>query len=182
MYWRKAPCSPWRGERSEFAGAYWGVRAFVAFDPIDLPRIQEVAVNPAMLFFTLLVAIATGVLCGLAPAWRSSRQDLNETLKEGSERQGDRPSRTRARSALAIAQIALSIVLLSGGAFCCAASSNVSACPWASGLRVFWRSNSPGRSARRSMTCWSVSARCPGSNSRARPPHFPTIRPIRGAP
>ena len=96
-------------------GAYWGVHAFVAFHPIDLPRIEEVAVNPAMLLLALMVAIATGVLCGLAPAWRSSRQDLNETLKEGSERQGDRPSRARARSALGIAQIALSIVLLTGG-------------------------------------------------------------------
>jgi putative ABC transport system permease protein len=94
-------------------GAYWGVRAFVAFDPVDLPRIREVAVNPSMLLFALIVAIATGLLCGLAPAWRSSRPDLNEALKEGSERQGGGPFRTRVRSGLAIAQIALSMVLLS---------------------------------------------------------------------
>ncbi len=94
------------------AWAYWGVRAFVAFDPVKLPRIQEIAVNPSMLFFTLLVAISTGVLCGLSPALRSSRPDLNETLKEGSERRGSGPTRTRAPSVLAIVQIALSMVLL----------------------------------------------------------------------
>ena len=94
--------------------AYVGVRAFVAFDPVKLPRIQEIAVNPSMLLFTMLVAISTGVVCGLAPAWRSSRPDLNETLKEGGERQGGTPSRTRFRSALAIVQIALSMVLLTG--------------------------------------------------------------------
>jgi putative ABC transport system permease protein len=94
------------------AWAYLGVQAFVALDPIKLPRIQEIAVNASMLLFTLLVAISTGMLCGLAPALRSSRLDLNETLKEGSERKGGRPSRTRASSALAIVQVALSMVLL----------------------------------------------------------------------
>jgi len=53
--------------------AYMGVRAFVAFDPVKLPRLQEIAVNPSMLLFTLLVAVATGMLFGLAPALRSSR-------------------------------------------------------------------------------------------------------------
>jgi putative ABC transport system permease protein len=92
--------------------AYWGVRAFVALDPVNLPRLQEIAVNSRMLLFTLLTAISTGVLCGLAPALRSSRPGLNETLKEGSERLGSGPSRTRFRSVLAIGQIALSMVLL----------------------------------------------------------------------
>ena len=95
-------------------GAYWGVRAFVTFDPVHLPRVHEIAVDPRMLVFTLLVSIATGLLFGLAPALRSSRLDLNETLKEGAERYGDKPSHTLARSALAIAQIVLSIVLLTG--------------------------------------------------------------------
>jgi predicted permease len=96
------------------AGAYWGVYAFVAFDPVKLPRLQEIAVNPAMLLFTLLVSISTGLLFGLAPALRSSRLDLNETLKDGSERHRGKPFHTRARGALAVVQIALSIVVLTG--------------------------------------------------------------------
>jgi predicted permease len=95
-------------------GAYLGVRAFVAFDPVKLPRIQEIAINPSMLLFTLLVAITTGVLSGMAPAFRSSRPDLNETLKNGLEHHGGGPSFKLARGALAIAEIALSIVLLTG--------------------------------------------------------------------
>ena len=94
------------------AAAYWSVRAFVALDPVKLPRIQEVAVNPSILLFTLLVAVSTGVLCGVAPALRFSRPDLNETLKEGSERLGSQPSRTRVSGVLAIAQIAMSLMLL----------------------------------------------------------------------
>lgn len=93
------------------AWAYLGVRAFVALDPVKLPRIEEVAVNPAMLLFTLFVAIATGMFCGLTPALRSSRPNLDGTLKEGSEHVGGRAP-ARARSMLAVAQIALSLVLL----------------------------------------------------------------------
>jgi putative ABC transport system permease protein len=94
--------------------AYFGVRAFVVLDPVKLPRIQEVAVNPSMLLFTFLVSVCTGILFGLAPALRSATLDLNEELKEGSERQYGRPSRLRGRSALAVAQVALSVVLLAG--------------------------------------------------------------------
>ena len=94
--------------------AYFGVRAFVALDPVKLPRIQEVAVNPRMLLFTLLSSLFTGILFGLAPALRSSSPELNEELKEGSERQWGKPSRSRGRSALAVAQVALSVVLLTG--------------------------------------------------------------------
>ena len=94
--------------------AYLGVQAFVAIDPVKLPRIQEVAVNPRMLLFTLFVAVVTGILFGLAPALRSSKPELNEELKEGSERQCGKPSRSRGRSALAVVQVALSVVLLTG--------------------------------------------------------------------
>jgi putative ABC transport system permease protein len=94
--------------------AYVGVRAFVAFDPVKLPRIEEIAVNPRMLFFTLLVSVFTGVLFGLAPALRSSKPDLNEELKDGSERQSGKSFHSRGRTALAVAQVALSVVLLTG--------------------------------------------------------------------
>lgn len=96
------------------AGAYLGMRAFVAFDPVKLPRIQEITVNTSMLLFTLLVAVSTGVLFGLAPALRSSSPDLNESLKDGSERHCGKPSRTFGRSLLAVVQVALSILLLTG--------------------------------------------------------------------
>jgi putative ABC transport system permease protein len=94
--------------------AYLGVRAFVAFDPVKLPRIEEIAVNPRMLLFTLLIAVFTGVLFGLAPALRSSKPDLNGELKDGSERQCGKSSHSRGRSVLAVVQVALSVMLLTG--------------------------------------------------------------------
>ena len=97
------------------AWAYWGVRLFVSLDPLQLPRIHEIAVDSGMLLFTLVVAVSTGVLFGLAPALRVSRPDLNETLKDGSERQASSGAgQNRLRSLLAVAQIALAIVLLTG--------------------------------------------------------------------
>ncbi len=95
------------------AWAWSAVRAFVALDPLELPRLQEVAVDASLLLFTLAVAAATGILFGLAPALRISRPDLNEALKEGSERQAFAgPGRNRALGALAVAQLAFAIVLL----------------------------------------------------------------------
>ncbi len=94
--------------------AYLGVRAFVAFDPVKLPRIEEIAVNPRMLLFTLLLAVFTGILFGLAPALRSSSSDLNEELKDGSERQCGKSFHSRGRSVLAVVQVALSVMLLTG--------------------------------------------------------------------
>jgi putative ABC transport system permease protein len=67
------------------AGTYWLVRAFVALDPIQLPRVHEIAVDRGVMLFASLAAILTGVLFGLWPALRASRLDLNKALKEGSK-------------------------------------------------------------------------------------------------
>ncbi|MCP5119362.1 MAG: FtsX-like permease family protein, partial [bacterium] len=101
------------GGAAGVAWAYWSVELFVAFDPLRLPRIEEIAVDPTVLLFTFVVAMATGVLFGLAPALRVSRPDLNEALKEGSERRSlAGGGRSRVRGALAVVQIALAVVLL----------------------------------------------------------------------
>ncbi|MBZ5727121.1 MAG: ABC transporter permease [Acidobacteriia bacterium] len=98
------------------AWAYWSVRLFVAWDPLHLPRLAEIAVDRGMLLFTFGLAVSTGVIFGLAPALRVSRPDLNECLKEGAERQAPGgPVHARGRNLLAISQIALAIVLLVGG-------------------------------------------------------------------
>ena len=96
-------------------GAYWGVRAFVAFDPVHLPRLQEIAVNPSMLLFTLLVSVSTGLLFGsgarLAIFTPGSERDAKRRL--GASLRQTLSARW-ARSALAVVQIALSMVLLTG--------------------------------------------------------------------
>jgi putative ABC transport system permease protein len=97
------------------AAAYWLVRAFVALDPIHLPRIHEVALDGGVLLYAVAAAIATGLLFGLAPALRGSRPDLGNWLKEGPGSAGAGEfGKNRARSLLAAAQIALTVMLLVG--------------------------------------------------------------------
>lgn len=68
-----------------------------------------------VLLFTLLTAVATGVLIGLLPAWRASRPDLAPTLKEAGEWFGGR-KRLELRDGLVVMQVAVSLVLVVGGA------------------------------------------------------------------
>ncbi|HVG31969.1 MAG TPA: ABC transporter permease [Pyrinomonadaceae bacterium] len=94
--------------------ALWGLDLLVAVMPADLPRIKEIGLDARVLSFTLLVSVLTGIIFGLVPALQSSRQDLNETLKEGGRGSSEGIGRNRVRSLLVVSQIALSMVLLVG--------------------------------------------------------------------
>ena len=89
------------------------VRAVVAFAPPDLPRLSEVGVDPAVLWFCVLVALATGLICGLLPALRLSGFDLSTTLKEGGTVSSGRARGLLSRS-LVVLEVAVSLVLLVG--------------------------------------------------------------------
>src|SRR5204863_5278446 len=93
---------------------YWGVKAFVAASPANIPRLGEVSVDSLALCFTLGAALLTGVVFGLAPAWQCSRPDLNEVLKESSRSASGGVSAGRTRSWLVVAEVALATVLLVG--------------------------------------------------------------------
>lgn len=93
--------------------AVWGVRALVAMAPAALPRRQEIAVDGAVLLFTLVVALATSALFGLIPALQASRVQVSDALKEGSRGTGG-TGRHRLRSALVVAEVALSLVVVIG--------------------------------------------------------------------
>jgi putative ABC transport system permease protein len=93
--------------------AYWSTDALHAVSPEVLPRVGEIAVDPRVLGFTALVSVATGVLFGLAPAVHGLRVNLNDALKEGTRSAGESGGR-QLRSALVIAEVALSLVLLIG--------------------------------------------------------------------
>jgi putative ABC transport system permease protein len=66
------------------------------------------------LAFTLTVALLSGILAGLAPAWQCSRPNLTEALKEGGRGSSAGQARHRLRNFLVAAQIALAVVLLVG--------------------------------------------------------------------
>jgi len=97
-----------------FATAFVLVRSLSAVLPADLPRAGAIGVDPRVLVFTLLVAVATGVLFGLAPALGAGRQDLVDSLKEGGRGATMGRRGRRLRSALVVAEMTLALVLLVG--------------------------------------------------------------------
>lgn len=92
--------------------AGFGVRPMLALIPGTLPRGEDVRVDGVVLVFTFAVAIAVGILFGLAPAVNSWKADLQASLKEGGR--GSVGSRRPAQSGLVIVQVALTLVLLVG--------------------------------------------------------------------
>jgi predicted permease len=82
--------------------------------PRGIARIDEVHVNAAVLLFTLVVSIATGVLFGLAPAIRVSRGDANESLHAGSRNAAAGASDRAIGATFVMCQFALAVVLVAG--------------------------------------------------------------------
>ena len=89
-----------------------------AINPGNIPRLDVIDIDGAVLLFTVGISVITGLLFGLAPAIRALRVDLTTTLKSGGRSgQGDggfHGSRRRLRSALVVSEVALSLMLLIG--------------------------------------------------------------------
>jgi putative ABC transport system permease protein len=96
------------------AVAAGGIGLLRAWNPGDLPRMQEVRLDAGVLGFTLLISLATGLIFGLAPALSSSRSGAVASLREGARGSSASPARRRTRAALVVAEIALSLFLLAG--------------------------------------------------------------------
>ncbi|MGH9455225.1 MAG: ABC transporter permease, partial [Terriglobia bacterium] len=94
--------------------AFWGLHALVAVAPNALPRAQHIALNGWALIFTGGVAMLTGILFGVAPAFQASRTHLNESLKEGEGRASFSLRRRRLSAGMVCAEVALSLILLIG--------------------------------------------------------------------
>ena len=95
--------------------AVLGVDLLVVVIPKGLiPRAQETSLDWLVLAFTLVTAVATGLIFALAPALQAARVDVNLGLKESAGR--GLAGRGRLRSVLVVAEVALSLVLLTGAA------------------------------------------------------------------
>jgi len=99
--------------------AYWGAHAIVSFVSSNQTRPLGFAtgIDMRVLGFTVAVSLVTGIIFGLAPAFRSARIDLTPTLKdgEGSSAGGGRAGKWfSVGNALVVAQVALAIVILVG--------------------------------------------------------------------
>lgn len=91
--------------------------------PANLPLKFDVRMDNRVLLFTFAVAVLTGIIFGLAPAWQAIRQNLVSALKEGTQSLGGKSSRLR--QAMVIGQVALSLILLIGAGLTIRSLQNV---------------------------------------------------------
>jgi putative ABC transport system permease protein len=95
-----------------FVLSIWALRLLLTAIPGELPFWMNFGIDLRVLGFTAAITLLTGLLFGAAPALQTSRVDLNDTLKEGGR--GSSGVRSRVRSLLVVAEIALSLVVLVG--------------------------------------------------------------------
>jgi putative ABC transport system permease protein len=89
-----------------------GVQALVRAYPTSLPRTTEISVDPTVLAFTFLVALASGVLFGLAPIMHTRVKGLVTALKEGGDKGATGAARHHVRRALVMAEVALAVMIV----------------------------------------------------------------------
>lgn len=93
-----------------FAAA--AIRITLRVLPDSMPRIDSIAMDGTVAGFALLLALATGALCSLAPAFSALKTDPMESLKEGVRTNTGSATHTWLRSGLVVSEIAVALVLL----------------------------------------------------------------------
>jgi putative ABC transport system permease protein len=92
--------------------AVWTLPVLLRLSPQAIPRLGEARIDGGVFGFTLAVSILAGLLFGLAPAWRASRGNLNEDLKQASGTSGGKRGATG--KALIVVEVALTLILTLG--------------------------------------------------------------------
>jgi putative ABC transport system permease protein len=92
--------------------AFLGVELLARLAPADLPRLHEVTVNGRVLSFGLAVAVATGVVFGMAPAGQAWRADVRSVLAGGGRGNLGHRASTRLRRVLVVTQLSLATMLV----------------------------------------------------------------------
>ena len=93
---------------------YVGLQALIAMSARQLPVLAGAALHPAVLAFTLLLAVLTGLIFGIVPALAATRGDTNAVLKDDSTRSSAGRGTGLTRAALIVAETALALMLLVG--------------------------------------------------------------------
>jgi putative ABC transport system permease protein len=107
-------------------GAVWAVHTINRALPPNMLPVPTVEIDSSVFLFALGATIATGLLFGIAPAWRTAKADLNTFLKSGGRGSVARMS-ARLRDVLAAVELALATVLLVGGRLVCSESGELGA-------------------------------------------------------
>lgn len=92
--------------------AYGGIQLLLDLQPAQLPRLNEITLDPVVLLFTLGVSIVAGLLFGAIPILKYARPHLAAALKDSSRGSSEGRERHRARNTLVVAQVALAAILL----------------------------------------------------------------------
>jgi predicted permease len=88
------------------------LRVGVNWLPETLPRVNEIGLDWWVVLFAIALAVATGLVCGLAPAFAALRTSVNDTLKEGGRTGTAGSGHAWLRSTLVVGEIAIALVLL----------------------------------------------------------------------
>src|SRR3984885_12452951 len=106
------------GGAGGLAIAKWTLGVVRSLNPGNIPRLEDIQINGAVLAFTFAISILTGVLFGMAPALRALKIDISTSLKAGGRSGqtdgGLRLARNRLRGLLGVSELALSLMLLIG--------------------------------------------------------------------
>ena len=94
--------------------AYAAVRALIALAPGNLPRIDNISIDPTVLLFTFAISIVAGLLFGAIPVFKYAGPHVAAGLRGGGRTSSASRERHRARSTLVVVQVALALVLLVG--------------------------------------------------------------------
>jgi putative ABC transport system permease protein len=92
--------------------AIWGLPLILNIAQDVIPRAREISLDTSVLAFTAMVALLTGILFGLAPAWKASGVEVQSALKDTTL--NTTGGRGVLRRALVVAEVALTLVLLIG--------------------------------------------------------------------
>ena len=93
--------------------AAWGRDLLVALCPAGIPRFEDIGLDGWVLLFSISLSVITSVLFGLWPAWHTSRANLQLALKSGGHGSSEAPGARRSRDILVVAEVALTLMLLS---------------------------------------------------------------------
>jgi len=99
-----------------FAAA--AIRSAFRLLPDSMPRVDSISMDATVATFALLLALATGALCSLAPGFAALRTNLTDSLKEGARLGAGPSSHAWLRSVLVVSEVTVALVLLTiSGAF-----------------------------------------------------------------
>ncbi len=89
-----------------------GIKILTSSAPVDLPRLNDVRLNWAVILFAILISGFAGIVISILPAWKIARGQQNEDLKTGPNRTTQGPRSARMRQMLVVAEVSLSLTLV----------------------------------------------------------------------